>query len=546
MGVTRTGDTDMFPRPIRAVAVLAAGLTVAMTVPAGPLAAQAARTDALVLLMGGDTFAVENVTRTAGRMEAELAGPAIGRMLWTVTVSPDGSVPELILRAWPPGRTGDDGAVQEVRFTLEGDSAVVEVSGTAGTRTARSATRPGAVPYINPSFALLEPVLARARALGGESAIVPMFFLQGGQTMDAHVTWVAPDSATIAIAGSVMHAGVEPDGAIRSAGVPAQALSVTRAPGAHVTPPGTPAPDYSAPADAPYTAEHVTVATPGGHTLAGTLTRPVGDRAVSAVVLITGSGAQDRDQALPMLRGYRPFREIADALGHHGIAVLRLDDRGFGESTGDFAAATSADFADDIRAALDWLRQRPDIDHRRLALVGHSEGGVIAPMVAADDTALAAIVLIAGPSRTGREIIRYQQRFAIDHSPAYEPAARDSAIEAAGAELERLAASSPWIRFFLDHDPLPVARQVRRTPVLIVHGETDRQVTVDQADELAAAFRDAGNPDVTVHVLPDINHLLIRDPDGNPAGYARITDRTMAPEVLDALAEWLGARMRRP
>jgi uncharacterized protein len=536
----------MIPRPTRAVATLAAALTVALALGHGPLSAQAARTDALVLLMGGDTFAVENVTRTAGRMEAELVGPGIGRMLWSVTLSPDGSVPELVLRAWPPGRTGEDGAVQDVRFTLEGDSAVVEVTGAAGARTARTATRPGAIPYINPSFALLEPVLARARARGGESAVVPLFFLQGGQTMDAHVTWVAPDSATIAIAGSVMHAGVELDGSIRSAGVPAQALAVTRARGVHVTPPGTPTPDYSAPADAPYTAEMVTVPTPAGHTLAGTLTRPQGERPVPAVVMITGSGAQDRDQALPLLRGYRPFREIADALGRQGVAVLRLDDRGFGESTGDFAAATSADFADDIRAALAWLRQRPDIDHRRLGLVGHSEGGLIAPMVAADDTTLAAIVLIAGPSRSGREIIRYQQRFAIDHSPAYEPAARDSAFEAAGAELDQLAAASPWIRFFLDHEPLPVARQVQHAPVLILHGETDRQVTVDQALELAAAFRDAGNPDVTVRVLPEINHLLIRDPDGNPAGYARLTERSMAPEVLEAITEWLGARMRQP
>lgn len=543
-GVTPEPETDMIPRSIRDTAALAIALTVALALYHGPLTAQAVRTDALVLVIGADTFAVENVTRTAGGMEAELAGPAIGRMLWTVTVLPDGSVPELVLRAWPPGRTGDDAAVQDVRFTLEGDSAVVEITGAAGARTVRTATRPGAIPYINPSFALLEPVLARARAQGGESAAVPLFFLQGGQTMDAHVTWVGPDSATIAIAGSVMHVGLEPDGSIRSAGVPAQALSVTRAPGVHVTPPGTPAPDYAAPVDAPYTAEEVIVPTPGGHTLAGTLTRPRGDRAVPAVVMITGSGAQDRDQALPLLRGYRPFREIADALGHHGIAVLRLDDRGFGESTGDFADATSADFADDIRAALAWLRQRPDIDPRRVGLVGHSEGGLVAPMVAADDTALAAIVLIAGPSRSGREIIRYQQRFAIDHSPAYEPAARDSAFEAAGAELDRLADSSPWIRFFLDHDPLPVARQVRRTPVLILHGETDRQVTVDQAHELAAAFRDAGNPDVIVRVFPDVNHLLIRDPDGNPMGYARITERSMAPEVLETLTEWLRARMR--
>jgi uncharacterized protein len=301
-------------------------------------------------------------------------------------------------------------------------------------------------------------------------------------------------------------------------------------------------PDYSAPEDAPYAAEPVTVTTPAGHTLAGTLTRPAGDAAVPAVVMITGSGSQDRDQAIPMIPGYRPFREIADALSRRGIAVLRLDDRGFGESTGDGASATSADLADDIRAGLEYLRSRPDIVQDRLGLVGHSEGGLIAPMIASTDTTLAGIVLIAGPSRTGREIIAYQQRFAIDRS-GLDPAARDSAFMAAQEQTEELAARMAWLRYFLDHEPLATAAQVRRTPVLVLHGETDRQVTVDQAEELAGAFRAAGNPDVTVRTFPDVNHLLLRDPDGSPGDYVRLTERSVAPEVLDALVEWLMARL---
>jgi uncharacterized protein len=260
--------------------------------------------------------------------------------------------------------------------------------------------------------------------------------------------------------------------------------------------------------------------------------------------MITGSGAQDRDQALPMLPGYRPFREIADTLGRRGIAVLRLDDRGFGASTGDFATATSADFAADIRAALAYLRARPDIDATRLALIGHSEGGLIAPLVAADDTALAAIVVIAGPAETGREIIAYQQREAIERSEAIPPAARDSALADAWQRLEELAATQPWLHFFLDYDPLPTARRVQRTPVLILHGATDRQVTVEQADVLAAAFRAAGNPDVTVHIFPDINHLLLPDADGAPAGYSALESRNVARAVLGTLADWTAARLR--
>jgi uncharacterized protein len=468
---------------------------------------------------------------------------ALGRTVYRADVGPGGTVRTLTLRAWMPGRTGEDAPAQEVRVTMTDDSAFVEITGAAGSRTDRLATRPGAVPYLNPSFALLEPVLARARALGEERAVVPLFFLQGGQTLDATVTWESADSATVVIAGSEMFVVVDGDGTVRRAGVPAQHLTVTRVDGVHLPIPGIEPPDYAAPEDAPYTAEPVTVTTPAGHTLAGTLTRPASEAATPAVVMITGSGSQDRDQAIPMLPGYRPFRELADALSRSGIAVLRLDDRGFGESTGDAASATSADLADDIRAGLAYLRSRPDIIPDGLGLVGHSEGGLIAPMIAATDTTLSGIVLIAGPSRTGREIIAFQQRFAIDRS-GLDPAARDSAFTAAQEQTEKLAERMPWIRYFLDHDPLATAGKVRHTPVLVLHGETDRQVTVDQAEDLASAFRAAGNPDITVRTFPDVNHLLLRDPNGSPGDYVRLAERSVAPEVLDALVDWLVARLR--
>jgi uncharacterized protein len=300
--------------------------------------------------------------------------------------------------------------------------------------------------------------------------------------------------------------------------------------------------DYSAPEGAPYTAEDVQVETPFGHVLAGTLTMPRGTRPVPAVVMITGSGLQDRDQAIPAIAGYRPFRDIADALSRNGIAVLRLDDRGFGASTGDAHSATSADYADDIRAALAYLRGRSDVDRGRLGLVGHSEGGMIAPMVAATDPDLAGIVLIAGPAQTGREIIVYQQRMLAARG-APEGVDLDSLLAASARSMEEQAERSPWLRFFLEHDPLPVARKVRDVPVFVLHGETDRQVTVEQAEALAGAFREADNPDVTVTTLPGINHLLLRDEDGFPGGYAMLEDTKVAPEVLAALVDWLTQRL---
>src|SRR5439155_12086266 len=169
-------------------------------------------------------------------------------------------------------------------------------------------------------------------------------------------------------------------------------------------------PDYSAPSDAPYVAEEVTVQTPMGHTLAGTLTLPKGASAAhraGAIVTITGSGPQERDEAIG-LQGYRPFRQYADSLGRRGIAVLRMDDRGTAASKGTFHGATSADFAEDIRAGLAYLRTRPEIDSTRLGLLGHSEGALIAPMVAAKEPALRALVLLAGIARPARATLAFQ------------------------------------------------------------------------------------------------------------------------------------------
>src|SRR5215470_17576683 len=175
--------------------------------------------------------------------------------------------------------------------------------------------------------------------------------------------------------------------------------------------------DYSAPAGAPFTAEEVTVQA-NGFTLAGTLLLPkAGRRPFPAVIMITGSGQQTRDEPLPLpgLKEYKPFRQIAESLAGTGIAVLRVDDRAVGGSTGrdTLAQATTSSFADDTRAQVAYLRTRAEIDPARIALVGHSEGGIIAPMVAASDPRIAAIALMAGSAKRGYEITMFQLKAAL-------------------------------------------------------------------------------------------------------------------------------------
>lgn len=318
-----------------------------------------------------------------------------------------------------------------------------------------------------------------------------------------------------------------------------------RAVGYFIAPAPRAAASYAAPADAPYTAVDVTVPTPSGHTLAGTLTLPKNAAGpVPAVVLITGSGPQDRDAHMDLIPDYRFFRQVADSLSRRGMAVLRMDDRGVGGSGGATLDVTTADFADDVGAAVAWLRARPDVDPARIALAGHSEGGIIAPLVAAEDPRIAAVVLMAGPSWSGRRISDMQLRDAFA-ARGTTGAALDSALAAAFAKRDAAAAEMPWIRWFLEHDPLPVARRVR-APVLVLQGATDRQVTAEQAEELGAAVRAGGNRDVTVRVFPDVNHLFLADPDGaaDPARYAALPDKRVPPTVLGALVDWLAARLR--
>src|SRR5687768_2428153 len=321
-------------------------------------------------------------------------------------------------------------------------------------------------------------------------------------------------------------------------------LAFKRGEQAAVMPP-KPKPDYSAPADAPYIAEEVVVKTPAGHTLAGTLTLPKSasrKQPVSAIVTVTGSGPQDRDESIG-LEGFRPFRQLADALARRGIAVLRMDDRGFGASGGTFKGSTSADFAEDVRAGLAYLRTRPEIRADRLAVLGHSEGAIIAPMVAEKEPTLRAMVLLAGIATPGRTALHFQLKNLIEHNSKLTPEMRESQIAEIPKRIDAMMAD-PWMKFFLTYDPAPTMRRVK-TPVLILTGSRDQQAVPEQVALQEAAFKEGGNKDVTARVLPDLNHLFVQDTDGFPGNYAKLPPPVMMRyDVVETIVDWLAKRLK--
>ncbi len=529
----------------------AASAAALLLVLAAPAAAQTPDSGEWILRRGGDTIAIETYTRTPQRLQAELATRVpVLRQRMDAQLAADATVPRMGFSVLP-GRAGEAGPTVSGTVSFRGDSALVEVRGPTSAPLQRFAPGRGALPYVNPSVVLLEQVVRRARAVGGREARVPMLNLSGGIASIAVVSFPAADSAIVDIGGVVMRFAADASGRLLGGCVPAQGTTMERA-GHPVecSAPNTaytiPERDYSAPGGAPYTAEQVTVRTPAGHVLTGTLTLPAGERGpVPAVVLSTGSGPQDRDAASPAIPGYRPFRQVADTLSRRGIAVLRLDDRGVGGSGGVLPDVTTADFADDVRAAVAYLRARPEIAPGRIGLVGHSEGGVIAPMVAAADPRIRGVALLAAPSRPGRELSMYQNRALVDAVAELTAAQRDSIMAGIPAQLDALAAANPWLRYWFAYDPRPTLRRVR-APVLVLHGATDRQVPEAQARELAETARAAGNRDVTLRVFAGLNHLFVPDPEGtaNVQRYAALPSKQVAPEVLGALADWLAARLR--
>ncbi len=329
----------------------------------------------------------------------------------------------------------------------------------------------------------------------------------------------------------------------------------------------------------PYTEEEVSYENKSASvTLAGTLTLPKSPGPFPAVLLITGSGPQDRNEAL---MGHKPFLVLADHLTRQGIAVLRVDDRGIGKSTGKFGTATSEDFASDVLAGVEYLKTRREINLAQIGLIGHSEGGLIAPMVAVKSKDVAFIVLMAGPGTTGEEIL-YAQGALIARAAGADEASlaasrklqammfsimkqeKDPAVaeqklreivqtqlteqqkQAAGTTQSAIEAqiktlNTPWFRYFLTYDPYPTLRQVK-IPVLALNGELDLQVP--PKENLAAinrALQEAGNRDFKISELPKLNHLFQTCQTGAPTEYAKI-EETISPVALKLMSDWISER----
>ncbi len=334
----------------------------------------------------------------------------------------------------------------------------------------------------------------------------------------------------------------------------------------------------------PYDAEDVTFDSRPDVKLAGTLTLPRGRTGkVPTVLLISGSGPNTRNE--PILN-HQVFLVLADYLTRRGFAVLRYDKRGTGKSTGSYAAATTADFADDAEAGVAYLKTRTEVDGKKIGLIGHSEGGVIAPLVASRNKSVAFIVLMAGTGLNGEQILYRQsaliakagggtdeaiaanrkaqeKMFAVSKEVKDPAAAKQrmkeivDALWAGLTEEQRTAFKSeaplyaqgeavltPWMRFFLTYDPVPALQKVT-CPVLALNGSKDLQVPPkEDLSAIEGALKAGGNKDYAIKELPNLNHLFQNSTTGSPTEYGDI-EETMAPIALQTMGDWIAAHTKK-
>ena len=328
----------------------------------------------------------------------------------------------------------------------------------------------------------------------------------------------------------------------------------------------------------PYTSENVIFINDKFNIkLAGTLTLPSGPGPFKAAIMITGSGAQNRNEEL---MGHKPFLVIADFLSRNGIAVLRYDDRGIGGSQGNYSEATSEDLATDAEAAFNYLKNNPKINQKKIGFIGHSEGGLIAPIVASSHNDVGFIISLAGPGVTGQQIIIRQSQDISRLSGAKENEIKESTEtnkklyavlrkekDNKKAEVKILALykeilekkktskedaqkavnqlkmtfganTYTWFRYFIMTDPSIFWKKVE-CPVLALNGEKDLQVSAkENLPAIEKALKSSGNKSIKTIKLPELNHLFQHCKTGLPAEYSSI-EETFSPDALKNISDWI-------
>ena len=319
--------------------------------------------------------------------------------------------------------------------------------------------------------------------------------------------------------------------------------------------------------------------------LGATLTYPKTKGPFAVAVMITGSGQQDRDEAI---FGHRPFAVIADYLTNHGMAVLRVDDRAIGKSKGEILKATSVDFADDVMTSINFLLTRKEIDKNKIGVIGHSEGGFIAPMIYTRFPKLAFIVSLAGTGISGDKILIKQftnptkgllstpafdayytlteKTLAIIHNHANDNDSiisagiknlyiewKNSLTDSVSTELRlktvtpemylaqltlQMKLLLPWMKYFISKDPDKYWSKVQ-CPVLALNGEKDIQVFADEnINAINASLKKANNKNATTQIIPGLNHLFQHCTKCTGAEYAELQE-TFSTDVLQIIKDWL-------
>lgn len=493
----------------------------------------------LVLRRDRDTASVERVERGAHGMRAEVTVPNRARLLVTAQTDASRCVQSAEVQVFPWAAADGSTPVQHVTVRLGGDSLHVTAS-VRGMQRSLSRPAPGVRAVLAEesvaASALLVECARSLRTPQSDSVAIPVVAFPNLRMRSVVVRWQA-DSVML-VGADTSWAFTDREGHVSRLRLERGQLDVRRVSTAEterIVRAMQVTSDYAAPVGAPYHATDVQVAAAPGVVLAGTLTMPSGRRGkLPVIVTISGSGGQNRDSYAPIADGWRPFRQLADSLARRGVATLRLDDRGIGGSTGDYASSTELTTAADTRAAIAYLRMHPEIDGSRVVVLGHSEGVRVAMLVAAEDSSLAAMALLSGAADT-REAMRAQTLWAAERRLP-KGVSRDSLLAAVNRGMDSVAARLP--REVLRWNASEQARRIRM-PVGIFHGATDRQVPVAQADSLAAVFRRAGNRDVTVRILADRNHLLLYDSDGDFFRYDQLTSARLDSPTLGAIVDWI-------